>query len=803
MTHEDEDTHDTTAGTARQATRGPLDRLRGTLVPGVVRQSLLAKILLGLVLVMVLSGVAAGYFYLGISDDLDEEVDREVEATAGLHEDVYSDWFAGLQVEVGTVAEKQALQTDNERQISTALLLELSDSISEYHYVSTETGEILISTSASAEGETLFDRGFDTERLERQQFTSPGRYTTTAGRDVIAIGQKILAKDAALVAEIDISRTAPTLEQPIAGANTSVLTRSGAPLVGGSPTGEMPTDLANGTQVDETGDEIVAYRAVGSTEDLVVATQTPKDAAFALSDTVLRSFVLTIALTFVILLGVTVVGGRSITRDLNALVDQAVAMGDGDLDVDLATGRDDEIGTLYAEFDAMRGQLKDRIDEASEALDRAQAAQADAESAREDAESAREQAERMNDHLEEKAAEYNEVMRACAEGDFTRRMDTDSESEAMAQIAREFNGMIAEIERTIGEVTAFATEVAAASATVTEEAAEIEDGSVAVSDRTQEIASGANDQRRNLGEIAGEMSSLSASIEEAASSSSQVAETSRRTVERGTEGQEAAEAAIQEINRIESQTDRTVEQITTLEERMAEIGEVVEVITDIADQTNMLALNANIEAARAGDGSSGFAVVADEIKQLAEETREATAEIDDIITETQRHTETTVAEIEETSEAVARGVETVEEALAALEEIVEQVEDTNRGVQDISQATEDQAESTQRVVSQVETVEGISDEVADQTDDVAAVAQQQTAVVTRIVDSTDSLQERADALVDTLERFEVDDSATTRTGAATDSRDLAADGDPTRESEWFDAGSDDPTSSEPGDSEGT
>jgi len=124
-----------------------------------------------------------------------------------------------------------------------------------------------------------------------------------------------------------------------------------------------------------------------------------------------------------------------------------------------------------------------------------------------------------------------------------------------------------------------------------------------------------------------------------------------------------------------------------------------------------------------------------------------------------------------------------EEALAALEAIVEQVGDTNRGVQEISQATEDQADSTQRVVSQVETVEAISDEVADQTDDVAAVAQQQTAVVTRIVDSTDSLKQQADALVDTLEAFEVGDSAAASgdAGAGDDSSAFGSVQDPVRD----------------------
>ena len=316
MTDQDSDDADGTGGQSTLDRLGELrssggGRLRDRLVPGVVQQSFLAKMLVGIAVVLVLSGATAGYFYLGISNDLDNQVDRQVEATAGLHEDVYSDWFRGVRIESENTADLSVLQKDNTRDISAALLLEATDPISNYHYVSTETGEVLASSSSTAEGENMFDRGFDRTLLNEQEFFSPGAYTSPAGGEVIALGQQVRLKDAVLIAEIEHGSAAPTLEQPIEGATTNVLTREGSVLIGSAPDAELPGSFSGETQVRTSDDEIVAYRQIESTPNLVVATRTPKEAAFTLKDDVVQSFVATILLTFLILLGVALVGGRS------------------------------------------------------------------------------------------------------------------------------------------------------------------------------------------------------------------------------------------------------------------------------------------------------------------------------------------------------------------------------------------------------------------------------------------------------------------------------------------------------------
>jgi methyl-accepting chemotaxis protein len=739
----------------------------GRLVPGVIQRNFLAKILTGMALIIILSALIGGYFYLGISNDLDSQVDRQVRATTVHHENAYDNWFENRQGEFDRIIDQlannaTALREMDPGEIRSELATSTeSDAIRNFHYLSTDSGEIVESTADGFEGTNFYEMGFDESDFQNNAFVLPGQYNASDESKVMAIGRSLpFTSGAVILAEIDPDESGPRIEQSIEGATTAVVTPEGDRVIGSHSAGAMPENLDENTTITASGGTIYAYRVFETNEllpggNLVVVTQTPEESAFALRNNVVQSFGITLLLTFGVLIGVTLVGGRSAIRDLNTLVERARAMGEGDLDVDLETPRQDELGVLYDEFEGMRVQLKDRISEAREALENAENAQSEAEQARQDAQQAREQAEQMNQHLEEKAADYNDVMQACADGDFTRRMDPDSESEAMAQIAREFNDMIAEIEGTLAEVTTFANEVATASSDVATDANDIEDASVQVSRSTQDISEGANEQTENLSAVSTEMSNLSASIQEAASSSSQVANTAQEAVERGEEGQQAAEAAIEEMAHVESQTEQTVDQIEMLEAQMDRIGDIVAVITEIADQTNMLALNANIEAARAGEAGSGFAVVANEVKQLAEETQEAAGEIETIIQDAQQYTDSTVQEIEETSQAVQRGVDTVEEALEALEEIAVKIDDTNRGIQEISTATEDQADATQRVVARVDEVTDISESVADQAQHAAASAQEQTATVSTIVDQTDFLQERANTLANSLNEFDV------------------------------------------------
>jgi methyl-accepting chemotaxis protein len=403
-----------------------------------------------------------------------------------------------------------------------------------------------------------------------------------------------------------------------------------------------------------------------------------------------------------------------------------------------------------------RDEVEARITEVERAKDEAEAAKRDAEREREEAERQREQMSRLKNELEATADDFEGTIAACAEGDLTERLDEDVDNETMAEIAGSFNRMLDELEDTIGEIQQFATDVATASEQVATGAEEIENASEEVAESVQEISYSASSQDENLQQIATEMTDLSATVEEIASSSDEVASVSQQAAARGETGRELASESVTQLDEIEEKTAETVTEIERLDAEMDRIGEITTLIEDIADQTNILALNASIEAARAGAAGDGFGVVASEIKSLAEETREATQEIESLVTEVQTSTGEAAADMREMRELVAGGMTTIDESLTALEDIVAHVEDAHSGLQSISEATDEQADSTQEVVGMVDDVATLSEETNQEAANVSAVAEEQTGSVTQIAQSAQLLTDEAAQLQQMVDSFEVD-----------------------------------------------
>ncbi|MFC6769647.1 methyl-accepting chemotaxis protein [Natrinema soli] len=478
--------------------------------------------------------------------------------------------------------------------------------------------------------------------------------------------------------------------------------------------------------------------------DWVVVTHEPSSQALGYV-TSINQYGLSATVLGVLMIGmVGAVLGRNTAVSIDRLTDKAGQMEAGNLDVDLETKRIDNIGRLYDGFDSMRVALREQIEEA--------------EAAREEAERERERVQQINGHLEEKAAEYSDVMEAAADGDLTARMEADGENESMAEIAEDFNEMLEEIEQTVAELNRFATDVATASEQVTASSEEVRSASQQVTGSIQEISDGADRQNESLQSVNQEMSGLSTTTEEIAASSNEVADIAERTVDTGRDGQEAAQAAITAMDEIEGEAGDAVSEIRRLEEEVQQIDELINTISEIARQTNMLALNANIEASRSAGGSDdeGFSVVAKEVKALSEDVAEAADEAEDRLEAIRERTEQSAVEVEGTSADIEDASEQVEEAVHALEEIADLAQQTNVGVQEISAATEEQAASTQEVVAMVDDAATISEETTSEAENVAAAAEEQTTALTEVTQSASNLSQQAAQLSEALDRFDTE-----------------------------------------------
>ncbi|WP_435063988.1 methyl-accepting chemotaxis protein [Halobaculum sp. EA56] len=416
--------------------------------------------------------------------------------------------------------------------------------------------------------------------------------------------------------------------------------------------------------------------------------------------------------------------------------------------------------TNWYSIEQSREESRERLERVSEQ----KAEISDAEEAMAEARARREEVEELNAHLEAKADDYSTAMVRAADGDLTVRLDADSESEAMERIARACNEMLAEIESAVDDVKSVSRTVAAASDETSAGVDAAEEASESVNESVTGIADRADEQRELLDEVAGEMSDLSATVEEVASSAQAVADTSEETAAVADDGRDTAEAAIDSMDEVEETIDSTVDNVRSLDDQMDEISEIVDLIGDIAEQTNMLALNANIEAARAGAGtgdgaSDGFAVVADEVKQLAEQTRDAAGDIEELIDATQAQTERTVEEVRAAEAEIHDGAGAVREVAEALSAVASNAEETNQGIQEISRATDDQAASTEEAVAAIEPVAEMSEETAADAEAVSETAADQVSTMARVSAEADSLTDQAETLRRRLRAFEVGDGS--------------------------------------------
>jgi methyl-accepting chemotaxis protein len=699
---------------------------------------------------------------LDASAQLRDDVERNTVDTAEQRAERIDTWLSGVRTQARVTADHPTLRSDDRSAVRSyldglATDRRAPDGVVAVHFVDADTGELVTSSSDEMVGVDARRQGApfaqptvsfdgpddvlvtDPFRPDAVDFTTVAVATPVDGRS-----------DRLLVYMVDFERQVRAFtegndrgETLVVGADGTVVAHPDTDLIGTEASGlstTVPTSAFERASFTRSEGEAVAAAPMTTTDWAVVVSR-PASAAFALQRQIVSGIVglILVAVVSLSLIGVTV--GSRTTLSLRRLSDKAEAMAAGDLDVDLTTGRTDEIGRLYGSFDRMRASLRERIDEA--------------ERAREEAETARAEATRTNERLERTAEAYGDVMQDVADGDLTRRIDVDADNEAMATVGVAFNEMVSAIEATISEVQSFGAEVATAAETLDRNATEAQAASEAVHGSVTEIAEGAREQTESLQDMTGDVNDLSASAEEIAATVDTVADTSERAARAGDDGRAAAEAAVTELDRIEETTEETRTEVEALTAEMAEIGEIVDVISDIAEQTNLLALNASIEAAHASDGAAGFAVVADEVKSLAAETQESASEIEARIESVRDRTERVVSGTQETGQRVAEGVDTVEGAIEALERIADDVEEIDTSIQGIADATDGQADATERVVQSLDAVAAISEQTTDEATDVTDTARRQEQSLSAVDDAADELTRRAARLREQLADFDV------------------------------------------------
>lgn len=220
-------------------------------------------------------------------------------------------------------------------------------------------------------------------------------------------------------------------------------------------------------------------------------------------------------------------------------------------------------------------------------------------------------------------------------------------------------------------------------------------------------------------------------------------------------GNKAVKNAVHEMERIETSVTASADVIAQLGEESEKIGKIVDAISNIADQTNLLALNAAIEAARAGEHGRGFAVVADEVRKLAEQSQTSAKEISNLIGSIQIKSQDAVLAMQEGVANVKTGADAVDEAGKTFETISNRITAVAKSSNQMAKIVEELVKSTDIITQSVEKINVKSREVASESETVSASGQQQSATMHEIADASRSLAEMAQQMQDIIGKFKI------------------------------------------------
>jgi methyl-accepting chemotaxis protein len=289
------------------------------------------------------------------------------------------------------------------------------------------------------------------------------------------------------------------------------------------------------------------------------------------------------------------------------------------------------------------------------------------------------------------------AIKSVAEGDLTRRIEVEGNDE-IGEMAADFNVLVEKFHEAIGNVARSSNEVSQAASGL-DSASEL-------------MATG-------IEEASMQVNSVAAASEEMSKTSSEIAQNcvvAARSAEQANRSVTTGEAVISEtiavMNRINDRVTESAEVIKSLGVRSEQIGQIVGLINDVADQTNLLALNAAIEAARAGEHGRGFAVVADEVRKLAERTSQATKEISTTIQAMQTETKKAVSSMQEGVNEVETGTGKASESGKALQEILYEIGKVTGEINQIAVASEEETATANEIATNIQQISEVVRESA-------------------------------------------------------------------------------------------
>lgn len=356
--------------------------------------------------------------------------------------------------------------------------------------------------------------------------------------------------------------------------------------------------------------------------------------------------------------------------------------------------------------------------------------------------------------MKKRLSNLTKALDMAGNGDFTAKVE-DHSSDELGILSDSYNKMSGSLKGMMNEVISTSELLASSSEELTASSEQTSKATETITESIQQVADGAEQSTSSVQESAIALEEVTKGIQSIADNASIVSEVSVQATEKAKEGGLFVDKTVNQINEINLSVVASGEVIKTLEHRSQEIEKITNVITAIANQTNLLALNAAIEAARAGEHGKGFAVVADEVRKLAEQSQQSSSQISALIKTIQEDMTQSSQSIEQVSVDVKEGLAIVNQTKETFKEILEFMGNLTGQINDMAATSEEISASTQEVSATVSGIINISEQTSMHSQNVAASAEEQLASMEEIATSASALSNLADDLKVLIGKFKV------------------------------------------------